>query len=332
MKKLYSLLICSVAVVSAFGQARISSTINSVPAEVATVIKGGNPSTMAIDTLDSPVFTMPCFTGDAAPYVYYNLGAAGYLAGNSSYGQTEAAQRYSFTGTGTINEVLIWYAVAKATTGATSAKIYSAAAGAPSVALGTSAVVLTGSILTTGYTSYTFTPAVSVSANFFAASVFPTTIAAGDTVCVVSTKLTCYSPDTSSYLNIPPFGGWFTTQSLINSPPTAEDSSIDLMIKPVVDVVVGINQYPSSNGLTLMGAYPNPASDFTNIQYGIKEQANVSIEVFDLTGRVILNSSEQLNAGTHNVKVSLKDIPAGNYYYTIKTGDAQLTSKFVVAK
>ncbi|HCS20613.1 MAG TPA: hypothetical protein DIW47_08635, partial [Bacteroidetes bacterium] len=84
--------------------------------------------------------------------------------------------------------------------------------------------------------------------------------------------------------------------------------------------------------LTLMGAYPNPAKDFTNISYTIMEQATVSVNVFDLTGRVILNSSQPLSAGTHNIKVSLKDIPAGNYYYTITTGDARLTSKFVVAK
>lgn len=333
MKKIYSLLICSVVALSAFGQARISGTLNSVSVETPAAIKGSNPSIMVVDTLYPTSWNMPCFTGDTAPFVYYNLGAAGYLAGNSSYGQTEAAQKYTITGSGSVSEVLVWYAWVTGTNGTTSAKVYSLTGGVPATALGTSSnTVTTGSLSTSAYTSYTFSPAVSVTNKFAVASVFPTTTAAGDTVCVVSTKITCFEPDTASFLNIPPFGGWFTTQALLNTPATPEDSSIDLMILPVIDIVIGVNEYPSSNGLSLMGAYPNPASDFTNIKYSTSEAGAVSVEVFDLTGRVIHHSSEKLSAGTHDLKVSLKDVAAGKYYYTIKTGGAQLTSKFVVAK
>jgi len=334
MKKIYSLLILSATVVSAFGQARISGTMNPVSVEAGTVVKRSNPSILVIDTMDTPVFSMACFTGDVAPFVFYNLGSAGYLAGNSSYGQTEVAQRYSFTGNGTISEVLIWYAVAKAANGTTSAKVYSinATTKTPQTALGTSPVVLTGSILTTGYTSYTFSPAVSVTADFAVASVLPTTIAAGDTACIVSTKLSCFSPDSSSYLNIPAFGGWNEIKALVNTPPTPQDSSIDLMIKPVIDITTGINSYPSSNGLTLKGAYPNPATTFTSIRFATQSVSDVSLQVFDLSGKVIEAKTEKFSAGNHEWKISLKDIAEGNYYYTITTGEAQLTSKFVVTK
>ena len=82
----------------------------------------------------------------------------------------------------------------------------------------------------------------------------------------------------------------------------------------------------------MLGAYPNPAQDFTNIRYRIDEPTNVSVEVFDLTGRVIEHSSEKLTAGTHDIKISLQGVSAGNYYYTIKTKNSQLTSKFAVTK
>lgn len=108
--------------------------------------------------------------------------------------------------------------------------------------------------------------------------------------------------------------------------------NINIFAKVTINTTVNVNEYLSSNGLTLMGAYPNPAKDFTTIQYRLDQPSAVSVNVFDMTGRVILNSSEQLSAGTHDVKISLKDIPAGNYYYTIKTNASQLTSKFAVVK
>lgn len=279
---------------------------------------------MVVDTLEPGSWGMP-YQCDTA-FVYYNLlaPASGFAFGNNSYGEIECAQKYYATGT--VSEVLVWYAYKTGTTGTTSAKIYSISptTKGPMTVLGTSSnTVTTGSILTTPYTAYTFSPPVAVAISFAVASVFPTT--AGDTVAVVSTKLGCSTPDSLSWANAAAFGGWDHVKGLFGV-------NLDLVILPIADVGAGINEYPSSNGLTLMGAYPNPANDFTNIRYNIKEQTNVSIEVFDLNGRVILNSSEQFSAGTHDIKISLKDISVGNYYYTIKTGDAQLTSKFVVAK
>ncbi|MBI4944771.1 MAG: T9SS type A sorting domain-containing protein [Bacteroidetes bacterium] len=106
--------------------------------------------------------------------------------------------------------------------------------------------------------------------------------------------------------------------------------NIDIFSYVTITTNTGINEYPSNNGLSLLGAYPNPANDFTNIRYRINEPTTVSVEVFDLTGRVIEQRSEKLSAGTHEMKVSLKDVASGNYFYTIKTGSTQLSSKFIV--
>ena len=94
----------------------------------------------------------------------------------------------------------------------------------------------------------------------------------------------------------------------------------------------GINTYLSANGLKLMGAYPNPANDFITIRCRIDAPTNISVDVFDLMGRVVAHSSEKLTAGNHDLKISLKEVASGNYYYTVRTEGAQLTSKFVVIK
>lgn len=333
MKKLYTILslVAPFMVFTAQAQSNLSqNTLSPVP--VATLSDKGGNSVLVIDTMKPASFTMACFTGDATPLVYYKLGAAGYLAGTNSYGETECAQRYTFSGSGTISQVLVRYGKKAGTNGTTSAKVYNVdpTTKKPTTVKGTSAAITISSIPATGYTAYMFSTAVSITTNFAVACVLPTTAASGDSVCVVSTKEGC-STDSMSYLNIAQFGGWNTVAYLINGA-GAEDTSIDLVIRPVVNLSSGINEYPSINGLTLMGASPNPANDFTNIQYHIDAPGVVSVEVFDLTGRILQKSSEKLSAGNHDIKLSLKDLASGNYFYTIKTGDAELTSKIIVTK
>ncbi len=343
MKKFYIsfLSLAFIAAVSSDASGQLSIPgVNPMPVNAITK-HNINPSPMTThDTLWPPVFTALCFTTDAAPYVYYNWAppAQGTVTGNCNLPQLppadtavglECAQRYSF-GNGTISEVLVMYAYAVGATGNTSVKIYTINANTkkPQSVLGTSAIVSMADVITGGgYTSYMFSTPVPVT-NFAVSAVFPTN---GDTVAVTSTKMICNSVDSLGSIRFASPYGWELYSRLFNRN-NVRDSMLDVMIFPIVDNTSGVNEYPGSNGLTLLGAYPNPANHFTNIKYSINESSIVSVNVFDLSGRVVLNSTEQLSAGNHEIKVSLKDIPSGNYYYTIKTDRGTLTSKFVVAK
>ncbi len=328
MKKIYSLtLIFSAAVLPAFGQARFSGAAHPVSAPATTSPKAPSSVLAGADTLEPPSFGMP-FQCDTAPKYYnWQAPASGFVFGNNSYGELECAQKYYATGT--VEEVLVWIAYKKGTTGLTTAKIYTinpATKGPSTTVLGTSAPVTTGSISTTAFTSYTFAATVAVTNEFAAAVVFPTTT--GDTIAVVSTAIGCATPDSLSWGNFPSFGGWLCTPALISGNPNC-----DLYIFPVgtLSPTLGINEY-SAHGLSLLGAYPNPAKDATNITYRLDEASEVSVNVFDLSGRVIYNSTEQVNAGSHSITISLEDVAAGNYYYTVKSSDSQLTSKFSVVR
>ncbi len=248
---------------------------------------------------------------------------SGYVFGNNVYGETGCAQKY-LNYTGSISQLLVRVGHKAGTTGNTYGEIYSInpATRKPQALSGTTSAVTTGSITTTGFTAYTFTTSITVTNGFFAAVVLPTT--AGDTIGIVSNKMGCSTTDSLSWLNVPSFGGWMNV-------PTVFGSNTDISILAVGDVNVGVNEY-SSNGLSLLGAYPNPANDFTTLRYRLEEPSTVSIEVFDLTGRVIEKSSENLSSGNHDIKVSAKNLSSGNYYYTIKTDKSQLTSKFIVTK
>ena len=158
MKKIYTtLLIFSAAAVSAFGQEKISGTVNAVSVSTHSILTSENPTVMAIDTLWPPSFGMPFQCDTAAVYYNWQAPATGYVFGNNSYGELECAQKYYATGT--VNEVLVWYGDAMGTTGSTTVKLYSinpTKKGPSATVLGTSAAVTTGSISTTLFTSYIF--------------------------------------------------------------------------------------------------------------------------------------------------------------------------------
>jgi hypothetical protein len=325
MKKFYAIIM--IALPFFFQTANAQSQYTSVGLNPLAhySVKGGNNILVGPDTLAPPSFGPP-LECDTAPKLYgWSAPTTGSVFGSNSLGETECAEKYYATGT--VNEVLVWVGKKKGTTGTTSAKIYSidgTTKGPSATVLGTSAVVTTGSILTNKLTSYMFSSAVNVTSPFVISLVFPTTT--GDTVAVVSNAIGCSTSDSLSWMNFPAAGGWKSTPSSLSS-----HQNTDLWIFPVGATLTGVSEY-STKGLSLLGAFPNPANDFTNIQYHIDEPGLVSVQVFDLSGRVIQNSSEKLVAGTHDIKVSLKDVAAGNYYYTVKTESAQLTSKFIVTK
>jgi len=323
MKKVYAIvLFASCLFMTASAQSQISVT-KLTPVEAASISQSNNPMPLSTTTLVPTSHSYTC----AASQYYYRLEKVapwdtGYAFGTSIFGETECAQRYNAY-TGTISDVLVRYGKKAGTTGSTYGEIYTInpTTKAPQTLSGTSAAITTGSITTSGYTDYVFSPAITVTNGFYAAIKLPTT--AGDTVVILVNQLGCSTTDSLAWENFSPGGWWSVAYNYgVNT---------DLNILAVGNINTGVNEY-SSNGLSLLGAYPNPASDVTNLRYRLDEPSTVSVEVFDLTGRVIEKSSNYFSAGAHDIKVSLKGVAAGNYYYTIKAGGAQLTSKFVVTK
>ncbi len=80
--------------------------------------------------------------------------------------------------------------------------------------------------------------------------------------------------------------------------------------------------------------YPNPAANFTTIEFELPTNAKlVKISIADVNGKEVkfLNLGA-LNAGKHIQKIDLTDIQTGNYFYTIDTDGAKVTKKMVVTK
>jgi hypothetical protein len=99
-----------------------------------------------------------------------------------------------------------------------------------------------------------------------------------------------------------------------------------------LDSLVGINEQ-SANGMTLLQNSPNPFSNETVITYSLKKASNVTIEVTDLTGRVISVINEgNRGAGTFNTSFEAGKFAAGTYFYTLKTDNGNLTNRMIIKR
>jgi hypothetical protein len=76
---------------------------------------------------------------------------------------------------------------------------------------------------------------------------------------------------------------------------------------------------------------PNPAAENTRLQYRLDRAADVSLEVYDMTGKLI----QQINRGTqgvgyHSITLDVSALNAGVYTTTLVVNGARATERLLV--
>jgi len=98
-------------------------------------------------------------------------------------------------------------------------------------------------------------------------------------------------------------------------------------------VISGVQENFIDNRFSLDDCYPNPAQDFTTIQFKINNTNLVDINIKDSQGRTLKNLlHEERTEGTHIIKANISDLPTGIYFYQLKTGFFQETKKLIVTR
>jgi hypothetical protein len=79
--------------------------------------------------------------------------------------------------------------------------------------------------------------------------------------------------------------------------------------------------------------YPNPFNPTTNLRFSLPVASTVKIEVFDLSGRVVMTiAPRSYTAGTHSAILDASSLGSGLYVYTIRAGDFIGTGKLTLLK
>lgn len=94
------------------------------------------------------------------------------------------------------------------------------------------------------------------------------------------------------------------------------------------EVVIGI---PAE--FSLKQNYPNPFNPTTKISFDIKNDAFVSLKLFDMNGKEIKTLvNEFKNSGYYSIDLDASELSSGAYFYRIESGNFISTKKLVVLR
>lgn len=88
-------------------------------------------------------------------------------------------------------------------------------------------------------------------------------------------------------------------------------------------ITVGITEVPKQNDFAL---YPNPAKSLITISSTINGQANVSYEIVDVLGKVVLQNE---NNASDKFSINIHDLNSGIYFLRIQVNNSVVVKKFV---
>jgi hypothetical protein len=347
MKKLYVLIAIACAGTSAFAQQKsvtprplpFSGHVNSNPAALVVV-----PTDTLWNNLDN--WTGVGLSGVADDATTPAV-EGGFVTGTNSYGDLAKVQGFINTMPTNIEGVLMWMGAKYAANPASMLKVnvYKMTGTAysdfstnppatittgPSTVLGTASFPLssvdTALSMANGTNYFPFATPVYVTGDF-GVGMDMSQIAAGDTIAVV------HSADGDAMITGNAFEKW-SNNSWATLAAAWGSFDVELAIWPVVEQSTGIEEETFINGIKLFTNQPNPFNGTTVVNYELaKSTDNVTLMIFDATGRVVKSINEGAKAaGKYQIEVSSADLSAGTYFYTLKAGNVGIAKKMIITE
>ena len=87
----------------------------------------------------------------------------------------------------------------------------------------------------------------------------------------------------------------------------------------------GTQAQPGNTNISLsdmIKVYPNPTENILNVESIENADAEISYQLFDATGKVVLSEKTMWRAGSNKVSLDLKSFAAGSYYLMIRKPNA----------
>jgi len=93
------------------------------------------------------------------------------------------------------------------------------------------------------------------------------------------------------------------------------------------------NGLDSENEIVLYQNSPNPWSESTSIKYYLSSDQNVSINVYDINGKLVKSLIQDATKGMNEIEISKAEIPAaGVLYYELITDSYKISKKMLLVK
>jgi hypothetical protein len=95
----------------------------------------------------------------------------------------------------------------------------------------------------------------------------------------------------------------------------------------------GVAGEDAVNGMRLWQSVPNPARDEVEIRYSLAKGADVSLELYDATGRLVkVLDGGMRGVGEQRVVVDVRDLASGVYHYRLTANGTSLSKSMTIAR
>ena len=102
-------------------------------------------------------------------------------------------------------------------------------------------------------------------------------------------------------------------------------------IAKTVTPYTGITGIPVA-AATVMSVYPNPAGNDLNIVWAAQATGDASVIVKDVTGRVVMSNTVDLQAASGKTKLDVSALTNGIYFISLNAAGANYSTKFAIQK
>lgn len=104
------------------------------------------------------------------------------------------------------------------------------------------------------------------------------------------------------------------------------------MVRMNFNPSVGIDQADVQDGVGMGQNFPNPVNGgTTTVPYSLVDAANVSIEVRDVSGKLVdVQNLGKRSPGTHRAQLNTANLNEGVYFYSLVADDVRLTKRMTV--
>jgi hypothetical protein len=109
-------------------------------------------------------------------------------------------------------------------------------------------------------------------------------------------------------------------------------TTVNVLLRPLaVSITNNGSQIPAE--YYLGQNYPNPFNPSTSINVSIPKESEVTLKVYDITGKEILTLADGiLKAGLYKFTFNASELPSGVYFYKLKADGFSETKKMVLIK
>lgn len=105
---------------------------------------------------------------------------------------------------------------------------------------------------------------------------------------------------------------------------------VDYILFPPIDMATLINEINIDT--TSLTVYPNPAKDYVNIHYTLKNKSNVTIRLYNNNGQIVstLLENKQRNIGEYTQTIMTTNLKSGIYYIRVDMDNSIFVKRLVI--